>query len=141
MPSLSKLLKEQIQSYTPLEILHRIAESQNKKQSNAERCLRTLTTKGHIVPVKNHKGHIIAYEPTKTITYREDPNDEVEDVEVKLIKANNYFLMNYMTIPFNVKNSFENFRNTLKKNKGEEIQLRTKRNIVKLYEDQTTFKA
>ena len=140
MPSLSAKLENTITHYTPLYTLHEVGKEH--KQSYVERTLRKLSEGSYpkIVPVRNSKKVIIAYEPTKTITYREDPNNEVEDIEVKFIKANNYFLINYMVIPVNIKNSFENFKNTLKKNKGEETKFRAKKNIVKLYENQTSLK-
>lgn len=141
MKSLSKLLIEQIQTYTPLEMLHRVGDKNGNKESNVERTLRNLTVKGLIVPVKNFKNHIVAYEPVRTITYRENPTDDKEEIEVKFIKAQSYFLINNWVIKPEVKKSFDNLMNTLKKNKGEEVTYRTKKNIVKLYENQTSIKA
>ena len=139
MPSLSAKLENAITHYTPLYTLHEVGK--RYKQSTVERELRNLA-KGKspkIVPVKKGKV-IVAYEPVRTITYREDRTDEVEEIEVKFVKAQTYFLMNNWIIPPNVKQSFENFMNTLKKNKGEEVTFRTKKNIVKLYENQTKAK-
>lgn len=62
-------------------------------------------------------------------------HDTAEELEIRYIKAQSYFLIHSMVTPPNVKRAFENLVINLRKEKREKQKLWLKKQIVKLHEE------